>query len=148
MKIAIGNDHAAFAEKASLMEKLQSMGHEVANVGTDDSNSVDYPDVAAKVGRLVANKEADFGVLLCGSGIGISIAANKINGVRAALCHSDLSARLAREHNDANVLCLGARVLGSAQLESAMETFLATEFAGGRHRRRVDKMTALEKEKR
>ena len=112
MKIAIGNDHAGVEFKNKLMEELRSKGYEIMNVGTDTLDSVDYPDIAKKVSEKVLNGEAKFGILICGTGIGISIAANKIKGIRAALCHNEYTAKLSRLHNDANIIALGARVLG------------------------------------
>jgi len=144
MKIAIGNDHAAFAAKHALVAKLESWGHEVANHGTDTEESVDYPDLAAAVAKSVAKGDADVGILICGTGIGISMAANKIHGIRAAVCHSEVTAELAREHNDANVLCMGARILDDATIENCARKFLQTPFGGGRHVNRVQKIMDLE----
>ena len=141
MKIAIGSDHAGFELKESLFEALDIEGAEVVDVGTENKNdSVDYPDFANKVSSLVLKGTADYGVLICGSGIGMSMAANRYPGVRAALCTDGLSAELARKHNDANILCLGARVLGSDTAKRALHRFLNTEFEGGRHQFRVEKL--------
>ena len=140
MKIAIGNDHAGVEFKNKIMQELRSKGYEVVNVGTDTLDSVDYPDVAKEVSEKVINGEVNFGILICGTGIGISIAANKIKGIRAALCHNEYTARQARLHNDANILALGARVIGDELGKAIVKTFLNTEFEGGRHARRVSKI--------
>ena len=140
MKIAIGNDHAGVEFKNKLMEELRSKGYEIMNVGTDILDSVDYPDIAKKVSEKVLNGEAKFGILICGTGIGISIAANKIKGIRAALCHNEYTAKLARLHNDANIIALGARVLGEDLGLACVEAFVNTEFEGGRHAKRVGKI--------
>ncbi|MGH9869185.1 MAG: ribose 5-phosphate isomerase B [Candidatus Polarisedimenticolia bacterium] len=145
MKIAIGCDHAAVTLKDALVKELQEAGYQVRDEGTFSGESVDYPDFAAKVARLVSAKEADRGIVLCGSGIGVSIAANKIPGIRASLCHDVTTARLARRHNDANVLCLGGRVSGPAVVSDMVSTWLSTEFEGGRHAGRVAKIEALER---
>ncbi len=144
MKIAVGADHAGYQAKNRLAELILNLGHTVVNVGTDDDDPVDYPDFAEEVGRKVASGEADRGLLVCGSGIGMSIAANKIPGVRAALCCGETAARLSRQHNDANVLCAGARITGPFVLEAMVRVFLETDFEGGRHQRRVDKMNDLD----
>ncbi len=140
MKIAIGNDHAGVEFKNKIMQELRSKGYEVVNVGTDTLDSVDYPDVAKEVSEKVINGEVNFGILICGTGIGISIAANKIKGIRAALCHNEYTAKQARLHNDANILALGARVIGDELGKAIVKTFLNTEFEGGRHARRVSKI--------
>ena len=140
MKIAIGNDHAGVEFKNKMMKELRSKGYEIVNVGTDTLDSVDYPDIAKKVSEKVLNGEAKFGILICGTGIGISIAANRIKGIRAALCHNEYTAKLARLHNDANVIALGARVLGTDLGLACIEAFVNTEFEGGRHARRVGKI--------
>lgn len=145
MKIAIGNDHAGVELKNLLSEALREAGHEVENHGTDGPESVDYPDFAAAVGSAVASGAAERGVLVCGSGLGIAIAANKVNGVRAVTCNDLYSAELARDHNDANVVALGARLVGPDLAQAIVHAFVATDFDGGpRHRRRVDKIHALE----
>lgn len=139
--IAIGSDHAGYDLKAKLVEELRSSGYEVLDVGTDDAaNSVDYPDFGKAVAEAVTSGKTDGGVVVCGTGIGISIAANRQPGIRAALCHDVTMARLCREHNDANVLALGARLIGEAVAKDCLETFLNTEFAGDRHVRRVEKL--------
>ncbi len=138
--IAIAADHAGYALKSALKGELVAAGYEVRDLGTDSEASVDYPDFAHRLAEMVAAADVPMGVLICGTGIGMSITANRHRGVRAALCHDGLSARLAREHNDANVLALGARLIGIETAKDCLRTFLATEFAGGRHRRRVEKM--------
>ena len=139
--IAIGSDHAGFHLKAKLVEELRSSGYEVQDLGTNDATkSVDYPDFGKAVAEAVASGKADGGVVVCGTGIGISIAANRVPGVRAGLCHDITSARLCREHNDANVLALGARLIGDVVAKDCLDTFLNTEFAGDRHVRRVEKL--------
>lgn len=140
MKIAIGNDHAGTSFKEELVTFLVNNGHEVINCGTDTDSSVDYPDFAKAVSNLVLEKKADFGVLICGTGIGISIAANKISGIRSALCTNEICARLAREHNNANIIAFGARVTGVDLAKSCLKAFLSAEFEGGRHSRRVNKI--------
>lgn len=140
MKIAVGADHAGWGRKESLKGVLEERGLEIVDVGTDGEASVDYPDFAFEVGRRVAAGEAGLGLLVCGSGIGMSIAANKVAGVRAATCSDPLSARLARQHNDANVLCLGARITGPDLHADILASFLDARFEGGRHARRVGKI--------
>ena len=144
MKIAIGNDHAAPNMKFQLMEYLQKQGHEVVNFGTDSSESCDYPVYGEKVARAVASGECDLGILICGTGIGISLAANKVKGIRAAVCSEPYSARLTRQHNNANIIAFGARVVGQAMAEMIVDEFLNAEYEGGRHQRRVDMITAIE----
>lgn len=144
MRIAIGSDHAGFNLKNEVGEHLRTSGHEVVDLGTTDGSSVDYPDYGAAVGRSVASADADLGIAVCGSGIGICMAANKIAGVRAATVHDVTSARMTRLHNNANVMCLGERFVGVQVALDAVDAFVATEFEGGRHGRRVDKITALE----
>ena len=145
MKIAIGNDHAAIELKQELSEHLRSLGIDVSNHGVDSPESMDYPDIAESVARAVAAGEADLGIVACGTGIGVSIAANKVPGVRAALCSFEYHARMAREHNDANVCCVGARVIGVELAKAIVETFVTTPFSDApRHARRRDKITALE----
>ena len=145
MIIAIGSDHAALAEKAALVAHMQSLGHAVVDVGTHTDESCDYPDFAAAVCRDVASGKVNTGILVCGTGIGMSMAANKFDGIRAAVCHDEFTARMAREHNDANVLCLGARIMSIDAMSACVGVFLTTGFGGGRHARRVDKITALER---
>lgn len=148
MKIAIGADHAGFELKDRLVEMLRGEGHEVEDFGTSSSESTDYPDYAALVARAVSGGSAAAGLLVCGSGVGMAIAANKVPGVRAANCPDAECARLARGHNDANVLALASRRLSDREAEEITRTFLASDFEGGRHARRVDKITSLEKEDR
>ena len=140
MKIAIGNDHAGVDLKHKIVEFLRKKGHEVTNVGTDTLDSVDYPDIAKEVAEKVLSGEVKYGVLICGTGIGISISANKVKGIRAALVHNEFTARLSRLHNDANVIALGARVLGDELAAMCVDIFINTEFEGGRHARRVGKI--------
>jgi ribose 5-phosphate isomerase B len=143
-RIAIGADHAGFRLKQLCADRLNAIGHDVADHGTYSEERVDYPDYAVKVARAVAAAEADLGVLVCGSGVGVCIAANKIGGIRAATVHDFTSARLAREHNDANIVCLGARFVGEQVALDALDAFLNAEFEGGRHIERVAKITALD----
>lgn len=143
MRIALASDHAGFDLKDRIAAHLAAR-HECLDLGPYGAGRVDYPDFAEKVGRAIAAREADLGILICGSGIGISIAANKLPGIRAALCHDDFTARMARAHNDANVLCLGARVVGEGTALSAVDAFLAAGFEGGRHTDRIVKIHRLE----
>jgi ribose 5-phosphate isomerase B len=137
-KIAIGCDHAGYLYKAKLIDHLSSKGFEVINMGTDGPESVDYPLYAKKVSKAVASKEADFGILICGTGIGMSIAANKTKGIRASLCTDLVMAEFTRRHNDSNVLCMGARIIAYEMAEMIADKYLSTEYEGGRHQRRVD----------
>ena len=141
MKIAIASDHAALDLKAELREWLIEQGHEVADLGPDTNDSVDYPDFGYSLAGVVADGTADRGIALCGSGIGISISVNRNPAVRCALVSEPLSAALAREHNDANCIAIGARLKGSDMAKACVSAFLETEFAGGRHQRRVDKLS-------
>ena len=145
MKIAIGNDHAATALKFEIMEYVKGLGHEVINFGTDTNDSCDYPEFGEKVGRAVVAGEADCGILICGTGVGISIAANKVNGVRAAVCSDCATARLVKEHNNANVLAFGARIVGSELAKDMVKAYLEAEFGGERHQRRIDMLHEIEK---
>ena len=138
--IAIASDHAGYDLKTTLARELAEMGFEVLDLGTDGPASVDYPDYGHALAEVIESGRAERGVLICGTGIGISIAANRHSGVRAALCADETSARLAREHNDANVLALGARLLGAEVARGCLRSFLATDFAGGRHEARVAKL--------
>jgi ribose 5-phosphate isomerase B len=144
MKIAIGADHAGFALKEKLRAELVGRGHEVVDFGTASEESCDYPDYAQQVGREVSQGRSDRGILVCSTGLGMAIAANKIDGVRASPAISEDAVRLTREHNDANILTLGARYLEEPQAEKLVEVFLNTEFTGGRHARRVAKIEHLE----
>ncbi|HEY3315905.1 MAG TPA: ribose 5-phosphate isomerase B [Bacillota bacterium] len=147
MRLAIGCDHAGVALKHEIVGCLQEQGIAVTDFGTEGADSVDYPDYARKVAEAVSGGEADRGILICGTGIGMSIAANKVPGVRAALCHDVFSARMTREHNDANVLTMGARVIGPGLALEIVRTWLAGEYAGGgRHARRLDKIAAIERD--
>ena len=138
--VAIANDHAGVDIKRALIPVIEAAGFSVANLGTDTSDSVDYPDYGTKLANAVVRGDATYGVAICGSGIGISIAANRVKGARAALVHSVQTATLARQHNDANILCLGARVIDTDTAIACMKAFLATAFEGGRHTKRVKKL--------
>ncbi|MEY8380241.1 ribose 5-phosphate isomerase B [Ileibacterium valens] len=145
MKIAMANDHAATDMKKEIGKMLSDEGYEVIDFGTDDNASCDYPDYAKKCAQAVANKEADFGIVICGTGIGISIAANKVNKIRCGLCHDVTTARLTREHNDANMLALGARTTGMETAKDIVHTFLNTPFSeGANHIRRINKLSDIE----
>jgi ribose 5-phosphate isomerase B len=141
MRIAIASDHAALALKSALVEYLRAAGHDVADLGPYDETSVDYPDYGYKLANAIADGSADRGVALCGSGIGISMAVNRNPAARAALVSEPLSARLAREHNDANVIAMGARLIGIEMAKACIDAFLSTAFGGDRHQRRVDKLS-------
>lgn len=141
-KIAIGCDHAAIDLKEEVIKHLSS--HTINDTGTHSKDSVDYPDYAQKVAELVKNGAADFGILICGTGIGMEIAANKVKGIRAANCVNTTMAHLCRNHNDANVLCIGARIVGQTLALEIVDAFIAAPFEGGRHQKRVDKITKLE----
>jgi ribose 5-phosphate isomerase B len=143
--VVLGSDHAGFSLKEILKEFVQELGYKIKDVGTFSTESVDYPDFAAAVAKMVASGEAWRGIMIDGAGVGSSIAANKINGVRAALCHDVYSARNSREHNDANVLTLGSRVIGVDIAKEVVRVWLESDFGGGRHLRRVDKIRALER---
>jgi len=145
VKVAIGCDHAGIDLKPAVREALEQAGAEVIDLGTHSRESVDYPDYGVAVARAVVSGDADLGVVLCGTGIGISIAANKVPGARAALCHDTYSARMSREHNDANILAMGARVVGAGLAQEIVKAWLAASFAGGRHERRVEKLKQLDR---
>ncbi len=147
MKIAVGSDHRGFEAKQEVIAIISQLGHECVDVGTTNSNPIDYPDLAYLAATKVAKGEADRAILACGTGIGMSITANKIKGVRAALCHDELSAQISRHHNDANVLCLSGDLIGKVLLRKIVEVWLDTEFNGGRHLRRVRKIEAIEQGK-
>ncbi len=138
MRIAIGTDHGGFEMKEMVKKFVEIIGHSVEDVGCSSIESVDYPDFAKDVCELVGNKSCEAGILICGTGIGMSMAANKYSTVRAAVCTEEFTARLSREHNNANVLCLGARVIGPDIAKEIVRVWLSTEFAGGRHRRRIE----------
>ena len=144
MEIALGADHAGVALKQEIKRLVERLGHVCDDFGTHSEESVDYPDIAERVARSVSNGAFQMGVLVCGTGVGMSIAANKVPGIRAAAVCDVETARLVREHNDANVLTLGARTLPAGQALAIVEVFLSTPFTGGRHQRRVDKITAIE----
>ena len=146
MRIALGSDHAGYDLKAHFVHRLTQQGHVVLDLGTDSTESVDYPEFCAAVGRAVVAGDADWGIVLGGSGQGEQLAANKVKGVRAALCNCLYTARMARSHNDANVLSMGARVVGLSIAEEIVDLFATTEFEGGRHQRRVDQVMAIENE--
>jgi ribose 5-phosphate isomerase B len=145
-RVAVGSDHAGYQLKQQLADHLRAAGHEVEDLGTHSEESVDYPQYGALVARAVVNGDADYGVCVCGTGIGIGIAANKVKGARAAVVHDATSARMARQHNDANVVCVGARLTGPQAAADAIDAFLGAEFEGGRHQRRIDEITDLERE--
>lgn len=147
MKLAIASDHAGLSLKDELKKLLTEKGHEAEDLGTYSGDSVDYPDFASRLSRAVAKGEFALGILICGTGIGMSIVANKHRGVRAALCHTEFEARMARAHNDANVLCLGQRVTGPGLAREILAAFLEQPFEGGRHQKRVDKIRDAENER-
>jgi ribose 5-phosphate isomerase B len=146
MKIAIASDHAGLELKTEMVKVLEGAGHAAQDFGTHSGDSVDYPDFASQVARSVQKGECELGVLICGTGVGMSIVANKYRGIRAALCHTEFEARAARGHNDANVLCMGQRVTGPGVAASVMKAFLEGKFEGGRHERRVQKIRDAETE--
>ena len=147
-RVALGCDHAGFPIKETIRQFLQNAGYPVDDLGTWSEESVDYPDYGKAVGECVATRKDVFGIAVCGTGMGISIAANKVHGIRAAVAHDAGTARLAREHNDANVLALGGRVLNGSQAIEMVQIFLNTPFVGGRHARRVEKITIIEQDER
>lgn len=142
MKIAIGSDHGGFELKQFLVAKLTGEGHDIHDLGCRTEESVDYPDFADRVCSEVLSGEAAAGILVCGTGIGMSLAANRHGGIRAAVCHDEYTARLSREHNNANVLCLGDRVLGKGVAQGIVDVWLSSTFEGGRHQRRIDKYSS------
>ena len=142
MKFYIATDHAGYALKEFTKDHVRSLGHEIIDLGPDSADRVDYPDFAKKCATSVIEDKGSFGILICGTGIGISIAANKVAGIRAALCHDAYTASATRAHNDANILCFGERVVGKGVIESMIDAFCNTEFEGGRHAGRVDKIEA------
>lgn len=144
MKIAIGNDHTAVAMKNHITKYLEEQGHEIINFGTDSKERCDYPIYGKKVADAVASGECARGILICGTGIGISLAANKVKGIRAAVCSESYSAKLTRLHNDANIIAFGARVVGEATAETIVDAFINTDYEGGRHQKRIDMITAIE----
>ncbi len=144
MKIAIGSDHAAIDERIALIEHLRGNGHDVNDFGCPPGGAVDYPDVAADVARAVASGDAERGFVLCGTGIGVCMAANKVHGIRAATLHNEYTAEMTRRHNDANVACMGARTFSATAMQRMADLFLDTPFDGGRHEGRVAKIMAIE----
>jgi len=147
-RIAVGADHAGFPVKETIREFLENAGYPLEDLGTWSEESVDYPDYGKAVGERVASHQADYGIAVCGTGIGISIAANKVPTIRAAVAHDVNTARLAREHNDANVLAMGGRIVNGKQAIEMVQTFLSTAFLGGRHARRVEKISLIETQER
>jgi ribose 5-phosphate isomerase B len=147
MKIAIGGDHRGVEAKARLVATLKELGHEVVDVGTNAPESVDYPDYAADVARRVSRGEVERGILVCGTGIGMCIAANKVRGVRAAPVHDTITAEMSRRHNDANVLCLSSDLTGEELIDRIVRIWLDTPFEGGRHARRVEKISKIEEDR-
>ncbi len=145
MKIAVGSDHRGFEAKKRILLLLSQLGHEALDLGTQGPESVDYPDFAIQVAQAVGDKRVDRGILICGTGIGMCIAANKVHGVRAAPCHDSITAEMSRRHNDANILCLSGDLLGEELIDRMVRIWLQTEFEGGRHARRVEKIEHFEK---
>jgi len=146
MRIAIGSDHRGFEVKRRIGSLLERLGHQVVDMGPSSSDSVDYPDYAIQVAKAVSERSVDRGILICGTSIGMCITANKVKGVRAAPCHDSITAEMSRRHNDANVLCLSADLLGEELIGRIVRLWLETEFEGGRHARRVEKITRYEAE--
>lgn len=144
MKIAVASDHRGFEGKAKILSLIENLGHQAIDYGPDATENVDYPDFAAKVAADVSNGVIDRGILICGTGIGMCITANKFLGVRAAVCHDDLTAEMSRRHNDANVLCLSGDLLGDRLMHRMVEIWITSEFEGGRHARRVGKIAEIE----
>ena len=146
MRIVVASDHRGFQIKEQIVDLLKRQGHDVEDAGTSSLESVDYPDFAAIVARKVSNQQADRGILICGTGIGMAIAANKFKGVRAAPCTDEVTAEMSRRHNDLNVLCLSADLLSARMVERMVDTWINTEFEAGRHLRRIEKISNLEEE--
>ncbi|MEC7445221.1 MAG: ribose 5-phosphate isomerase B [Planctomycetota bacterium] len=144
MRISIGNDHRGVQFKLKLADLLKRLGHEVVDAGTNESSAIDYPDVAAIVAKQVAGQDSDRGILICGTGIGMAIAANKVPGIRATTCHDEVTAEICRRHNNVNVLCLSADLVGEQLIQRLVEVWLNTDFDGGRHERRIKKIETLE----
>ena len=140
MKIAVASDHRGFHVKQNILQQLTNLGHEVVDLGPTTVDRVDYPDYAAKVANAITEHQVDRGILVCGTGIGMSIAANRYHGVRAALCHDDMTAEMSRRHNDSNVLCLSADLLGEQLISRMTEVWVKTQFEGGRHQERLDRL--------
>jgi len=144
MKVAVASDHRGYALKTRILERLTNLGHDIIDHGPASNDSVDYPDFAVKVSLSVAEGEADRGILICGTGMGMCIAANKIKGIRATACHDEVTAEMSRRHNDANVLCLSAELLGEQLVDRMIEIWMTTDFEKGRHARRLDKISDFE----
>jgi ribose 5-phosphate isomerase B len=144
MRVAVGSDHRGFEAKQRILALLRQWQHQVLDLGTESKESVDYPDFAFRVAHAVSHGEADRGILICGTGIGMCIAANKVPGIRAAPCHDSITAEMSRRHNDANVLCISADLLGEELIERMLQIWLTTDFEGGRHARRVNKIKDFE----
>jgi len=144
MKIAVASDHRGYEVKGKIIDLLNQLGHEAVDEGPESGESVDYPEFAARVAKRVGTSDVERGILICGTGIGMCIAANKFTGVRAAPCHDDLTAEMSRLHNDANVMCLSANLLGEQLVNRMVEIWLKTDFEGGRHARRLDKISEFE----
>ncbi len=147
MKIVIANDHAAVELKQEIASFIEELGHEVVNIGTDSHDSCDYPEYGKKAADMVASGQVDLGVLICGTGVGISLAANKVKGIRCGVCSEATTARLIRQHNNANMIAFGARIVGTELAKDIVQAFLSAEFMGGRHAARVDMISAIENEK-
>ena len=145
MKLAIGSDHIGYPLKQHIIQYLQAKGHELIDCGTDSTQRCNYPVYGQQVALKVVNKEVDYGILICGTGVGISLAANKVDGIRAVVCSESYSAALSRSHNNTNIVAFGARVVGEAVAEQIVDAFLETEFEGGRHQVRVDMLSEIEK---
>lgn len=146
MKVSVGSDHRGIEQRSAIVSAVNSCGHQAIDFGTHSTESCDYPDIVEPVASSVAKGEADRAILICGTGIGVSIAANKITGIRAAVCHDLRTAKLSRNHNDANVLCMPADTLSGEQMKEIIELWLSEDFEGGRHARRVDKIHRLERD--
>jgi len=142
-KVALASDHGGYQLKLEIIEYLKTKGYETVDLGTDSEESVDYPEYGAKAAQAIINNDADCGIIMCGSGIGISISANKFKGIRAALCFDTYTAKMCREHNDANIMAIGGRITTIDRAEDMVDLFLETEFEGGRHQRRIDKLDQL-----
>ena len=145
MKFYIATDHAGYAYKDQIKSYIEKLGHEIIDLGPENDERVDYPDYAEKCALTVRDDRGSFGILICGTGIGISIAANKVEGIRAALCHDAYTAAMSRAHNDAQILCFGQRVVGMGVVENMIDAFIATPFEGGRHKHRVEKINRLDR---
>lgn len=145
MKLVIANDHAAVSLKQEIQSYLEELGHDVTNIGTDTTDSCNYPVYGEKAARMVASGEVDAGVLICGTGVGISIAANKVKGIRAAVCSEPVTARLVKQHNNANMIAFGARIVGVETAKAIVDAWLNADFLGGRHQKRIDLISDIEK---